>query len=113
MSVRRTPIAWLAACLSLFAALPALAQGPTCNEGRAQGATEAALGSCIADSRQSLDISFSVTCDCPGSGYTVNVFGAPRCNPNEVCPLFIVLVGTAQLDCDFNLISATCGFSPG
>jgi hypothetical protein len=113
VSVRRTPIALLAACLSLFAVLPAFAQGSTCNEVRAQGATETAIGSCIAASRQSLDLSFSVTCDCPGTGYTVNVFGAPRCNPNEFCPLFIVLVGTAQLDCNFNVISATCGFFPG
>jgi hypothetical protein len=103
-------ICLIAALLLVLSAMAAFAQGPTCDTGRAQGAVAGALNSCIAQSRQAFDISFSVTCDCPGTGITVNVFGAPRCNPNEVCPLFIVLVGTAQLDCDYNVVSATCGF---
>jgi hypothetical protein len=100
----------LAALLLVLSAACAFAQGPACDTGRAQGAVEAALGSCIAQARQTYDVSFGVTCDCPGTGITVNVFGAPRCNPNEPCPLFIVLVGSAQLDCDYNVISASCGF---
>jgi hypothetical protein len=103
-------ICLIAALLLVLSAVAAFAQGPTCNTGQAQGAAEGALNTCIAHARQSLDISFDVTCDCPGSGINVNVFGAPRCNPNEVCPLFIVLVGTVQLDCNYNVISATCGF---
>lgn len=100
----------LTALLFVLTAVCAFAQGPTCDTGRAQGATESALAQCIAQARQSFDVSFGVTCDCPGTGITVDVFGAPRCNPNEPCPLFIVLVGSAQLDCDYNVISATCGF---
>ena len=111
--MKRTHIALLVACLSLLAALPAFAQGPTCNEGRAQGAVQGELGSCIASARQNLEISFNVTCDCPGSGYTVNVIGTARCHPGEICPLFAVLVGNAQLDCDFNVISSTCTFPQG
>jgi hypothetical protein len=100
----------LAVLLLILSAACAAAQGPTCNAGRAQGAVEGALSTCIAQARQDFDVSFNVTCDCPGTGITVNVFGAPRCNPNEPCPLFIVVVGNAQLDCDYNVISATCGF---
>ena len=103
-------ICLIAALLLVLSAVAAFAQGPTCDTGRAQGAVEGALNSCIAQARQSFDISYSVTCDCPGTGISVNVFGAPRCNPNEVCPLFIVLVGSAQLDCDYNVVSSTCGF---
>jgi hypothetical protein len=103
-------ICLIAALLLVLSAVAAFAQGPTCNTGRAQGAAEAALGSCIAQARQTYDISFGVLCDCPGTGITVNVFGAPRCNPNEPCPLFILLVGSAQLDCDYNVVTATCGF---
>jgi predicted small secreted protein len=96
--------------LLILSASSAHGQGPVCNTGRAQGAVEGALSTCIAHARQTYDVSFSVICDCPGTGITVNVFGAPRCNPNEPCPLFIVVVGTAQLDCDYNVVSATCGF---
>ena len=103
-------ICLIATLLLVLSAMTAFAQGPTCNTGRAQGTVEGALASCIAQARQTYDVSFSTTCDCPGSGITVNVFGAPRCNPNEPCPLFLVVVGNAQLDCDYNVISATCGF---
>lgn len=103
-------ICLIAALLLALSAVAAFAQGPTCNTGQAQGAVEGALNPCIAHARQSFDVSFEVTCDCPGTGISVNVFGAPRCNPNELCPLFLVLVGTAQLDCNYNVVSATCGF---
>jgi hypothetical protein len=99
-----------AALLLVLSAVAAFAQGPACNTSRAQGAVEGALSTCIAQARQTYDVSFNVTCDCPGTGITVDVFGAPRCNPNEPCPLFLVVVGSAQLDCDYNVISATCGF---
>lgn len=103
-------ICLVAALLLVLSAAAVFAQGPTCNTSRAQGAVEGALNTCIANARQSFDVSFSVTCDCPGSGIHVDVFGAPRCNPNEPCPLFLVVVGSAELDCDYNVISATCGF---
>ena len=100
----------LALTLILSTALPALAQTSACNEGQLRGLAEGSLNSCIAHARETLDIGFEVTCDCPGGGATINVFGAPRCHPGEVCPLFIVLVGSVQVDCSGNVISATCGF---
>lgn len=98
---------------ALLAALPAAAQdGPTCNENHAEGVVQSELATCIAQARQNLDINFATTCACPGTGYSVTVIGTPRCHPGEICPLFAVIVGTAQLDCDFNVISAICGASP-
>lgn len=103
----------LALLFALLAALPAAAQGgPTCNDNHAEAAVRSELATCIAQARQNLDIQFVTTCACPSAGYTVNVIGTPRCHPGEVCPLFAVIVGTAQLDCDFNVISATCGSTP-
>jgi hypothetical protein len=102
------------AFLTLAAALPALAQDSTCNSGQLQGTAESALNTCIAQARQSFDISFEVTCGCPTGTNTVSVFGAPRCHPGEFCPLFLVLVGNVEVDCQGNVISATCGAgSPG
>jgi hypothetical protein len=95
--------------LTLATALPAHAQGPACNTGQLQGIAESALNTCIAQARQSLDISFEVTCGCPEGPNTVTVFGSPRCHPGEVCPFFIVLVGSVEVDCQGNVISAVCG----
>jgi hypothetical protein len=100
----------LALALVLSTALPALAQAPACNEGHLRGLAEGSLNQCIAQARETYDVSFEITCDCPGSGATINVFGAPRCHPGEVCPLFLVLIGSVQVDCSGNVISATCGF---
>lgn len=105
-------ICLIAALLLVLSAVTAFAQGPTCNAGQAQGQTERQLAFCISQASQSYDINYDVTCDCPGGGITVNVYGAPRCNPNEPCPQFLVLVGTANFTCDYNLISDFCFFMP-
>lgn len=114
----RTRLTLLAACLliaGLFAgSRSATAQDATCNEGHAQGVAQSTLASCISDARQrDLDISFEVACTCPTGGYTVTVIGTPHCSGQQVCPLFAVLVGSVQLDCDFNVVASTCGVSPG
>ena len=113
--MKRNPIALLAAALLLTAALPAMAQdGPTCNEGRAEGVARSEIGSCIADAEASgFNVSLETVCNCPGTGYTVTAIGGPRCRPGEPCPAIALLVGTVQLDCDFNVIASTCGVPEG
>jgi hypothetical protein len=89
-------------------AVSAFAQAPTCDTGRAEGAARGALAQCLAGESQNLEVTFTTTCDCPGTGINVVATGGPRCNPNEVCPFFVVLLGTVQLDCDYNVVSSTC-----
>ena len=103
--MKKTCLAFL--LLALFA-VSAFAQAPACNTGRAEGAARGALAQCLAGERQDLEVSFITTCDCPGTGITVEAIGSPRCNPNEPCPLFAILLGNVQLDCDYNVVSATC-----
>lgn len=110
-----TRIALLAATLLLPAALPATAQdGPTCNENRAEGVARSELGPCIGDAEASgFNVSLETVCNCPGTGYTVTAIGGLRCRPGEPCPAIALLVGTVQLDCDFNVIASTCGVPEG
>ena len=103
--MRKTCLAFLFLTLS---AVSAFAQAPACNTGRAEGAASGAVAQCVSDQRQDLEVSFVTTCDCPGTGITVEAIGSPRCNPNEPCPFFAILLGTVQLDCDYNVVSATC-----
>jgi hypothetical protein len=113
--MKRTHIVLLTAALLVTAALPAAAQeGATCNEGRAEGIARSELGACIADAQASgYSVSLETVCDCPGTGYTVTAIGGRRCRPGEICPAIALLVGTVQLDCDFNVISSTCGVPEG
>ena len=104
-----------AALLVIAALLPAVAQeGATCNESRAQGIARSELGPCIADAEaRGFNVSLGTVCNCPGTGYTVTAIGALRCRPGEPCPAIALLVGTVQLDCDFNVIASTCGVPEG
>ena len=114
--MKRNHIALLAALLlSTATALPAAAQGgPTCNENRAEGVARTELGSCIADAEaRGFNVSLETVCNCPGTGYTVTAIGGLRCRPGEPCPAIALLVGTVQLDCDFNVIASTCGVPEG
>jgi hypothetical protein len=115
--MKKTRLALLAACLliaGLFAGgRSAAAQESTCNESRARGIAQSTLSSCISQASQEFDISFEVACTCPTGGYTVTVIGAPRCPGQQICPLFALLVGTVQLDCDFNVVASTCGAPQG
>ena len=103
--MKKTCLAFL--LLTLFA-VSAFAQAPACNTGRAEGAASGALAQCVSGERQDLEVSFVTICDCPGTGITVEAIGTLRCNPNEICPLFAILLGNVQLDCDYNVVSATC-----
>jgi len=113
--MKRIRIVLLTAALLATAALPMAAQqGATCNDNRAEATARNAIGACIADAQaDGFDVSLETVCDCPGSGYTVTAVGTLRCRPDEVCPLIARLVGTVQLDCDFNVIASSCGGSAG
>lgn len=80
----------------------------------AEGVGRSALASCVANLNSNLEIGWQTTLtggECGSGGYyRVSVYGAPRCMPGEICPLFIFLIATADVDCDFNLISVNCGF---
>lgn len=94
--------------VTLFA-VPAFAQGPVCNEERARGIARSLLGQCLAAvSGPNFEVEIDVICECPEFGTSVNAIARVRCNPNEECPPFGFLIGSVQLDCDYNVISATC-----
>ncbi|HEX3554471.1 MAG TPA: hypothetical protein VIA62_14705 [Thermoanaerobaculia bacterium] len=99
----------LALLLVLTTALPVLSQTPTCDQGRLQAIAEQNLHSCIQPFLQggSDEVTFEVTCACAEGG-SVNVFATPRCHPGEFCPQFVILVGSAEIDCNGNLITAIC-----
>jgi hypothetical protein len=79
--------------VTLFA-VPAFAQGPVCNEERAEGIARSQLGQCIAAAiGPNVDVEVTALCECPAFGISVLAIGRVRC---------------VQLDCDYNVISATC-----
>lgn len=95
--------------LAALFALPLLAQGPTCNEERAAGIARSELGSCIAAATgPNFFVEVTALCECPELGISVLAIGRFRCNPNEECPPFGFLIGSVQLDCDYNVISSVC-----
>ena len=95
--------------LATLFAVPALAQGPVCNEERATGIGRSQLGQCLAAvSGPAFEVEVTALCECPEFGISVNAIARPRCNPNEECPPFGFLIGSVQLDCDYNVISTTC-----
>ena len=95
--------------LAALFAFPALAQGPTCNDPRAEGIARSELGPCIAAATgPSFFVEVMANCECPEFGISVSAIGRFRCNPGEECPPFGFLIGSVQLDCDYNVISSTC-----
>ncbi|HEX6898263.1 MAG TPA: hypothetical protein VF789_01055 [Thermoanaerobaculia bacterium] len=89
--------------------VPAIAQGPVCSEERAAGIGRSQLGQCIAAAiGPNVDVEVTALCECPEFGISVLAIARVRCNPNEECPPFGILIGSVQLDCDYNVISATC-----
>lgn len=113
--MKTTQIVLLSVALLLTATLPAAAQsGATCNDNRAEGIARSQISACIADAQaDDFDVSLQTNCACPGTGYTVTATGVPHCRPGEICPLIVRIVGTVQLDCDFNVIASSCGGSAG
>jgi hypothetical protein len=95
--------------LAILCAVPVLAQGPVCSEERAAGIARSQLGQCIAAvTGPNFEVEVDALCECPEFGISVNAIARVRCNPNEECPPFGFLIGSVQLDCDYNVISATC-----
>lgn len=95
--------------LAALFALPALAQAPVCNEPRAEGIARSELAQCIAAATgPDFFVEVLAGCECPEGGIAVSAIGRFRCNPNEECPPFGFLIGSVQLDCDYNVISSTC-----
>lgn len=96
--------------LAALFAIPALAQEATCNESRAEGIARSELGQCIAAATgASTLVEVTALCECPEFGISVLAIGRVRCNPNdETCPPFGILIGSVQLDCDYNVVSSVC-----
>lgn len=78
--------------------------GPGCTQGAAIGQAHAALAACIAGNQQNLDVQYAAYPNIHG-GYTVSVFAGRRCHPGEICPLFIMLIGSIETDANCNVIS--------
>jgi hypothetical protein len=90
-------------------ATSALAQEPVCNEPRAEGIARSELGACIAaPTGANVEVEVTALCECPEFGISVLAIARQRCNPNETCPPFGILIGSVQLDCDYNVIGSTC-----
>lgn len=95
--------------LAVLFALPALAQGPICNENRAAGIARSELGQCIAAATgPNFFVEVDALCECPEFGITVSAIGRARCNPNEECPPFGFLIGSVTLDCNYNVVQVVC-----
>ena len=95
--------------LAVMLAVPVLAQGPTCNEQRAEGIARSELGQCIAaPTGPDFFVEVDAFCECPEFGITVSAIGRFRCNPNEECPPFGFLIGSVTLDCNYNVIDSVC-----
>ena len=85
------------------------ATAQTGDEERAIGVARGALQDCLAGTQSNLEVNANATF---GNGtWTVTFFGQPRCRPGEICPLFVILLATAELDEDFNVISTNCRIS--
>lgn len=95
--------------LAVLLAVPALAQGPTCNEPRAEGIARSVLGQCIAaPTGPDFFVEVDALCECPEFGITVSAIGRFRCNPDEECPPFGFLIGSVTLDCNYKIIDSVC-----
>ena len=106
---RTSAVCILAVLLAALLAAPALAQGPTCNEQRAEGIARSELAQCIAaPTGPGLFVEVDALCECPEFGISVNAIARVRCNPNEECPPFGILIGSVTLDCNYNVIDSVC-----
>lgn len=95
--------------LAVLLALPALAQGPACNEQRAEVIARGELAQCIAaPTGPGFFVEVDALCECPELGITVSAIGRFRCNPDEECPPFGFLVGSVTLDCNYKVIGSVC-----
>lgn len=95
--------------LAVLVALPVLAQGPTCNEQRAEGIARSVLGQCIAaPTGPGFFVEVDALCECPEFGISVSAIGRFRCNPDEECPPFGFLIGSVTLDCNYKVIDSVC-----
>jgi len=52
----------------------------------------------------------TLSSDCGNEhAYTVQFAGGPKCAPNQICPMFILLVATVDVACDDTVTLETCG----
>lgn len=102
--------------LSIFAVTMLLAFGVAPQQVNAQTSGDeqhaiaiarAALTDCLAGAEANLEVSANANFN--NGTWNVTFFGGPRCLPGQICPLFIILLATAELDENFQVISAQCG----
>lgn len=92
------------------------AHAQSLNDNALIGRATGELSSCLAQAHQNgleVNASVNVIGTCPdGSLLREVVFtGGPHCSPHEICPFFLVLIGSVQFDCDGNIVSSNCGVS--
>lgn len=114
MKPLRTSILFLSLIIGFIAfsgSRPSNLSCASCNQGKATGLAHSELASCISGTQQGTEVSFYTSTNALG-GYTVSVFGAPKCHPGQICPLYFFLIGSVIFDADCNVVEANCGFSP-
>jgi len=86
------------------------------NQALAIAKTDPAVRACIANAeRSNLDVNayVSVTKPCDGhdSLYVIDFTASPQCKPNEICPMYIMVmrVATAEVACDNTVTLTYCG----
>lgn len=77
------------------------------DEQRAISIARAALTDCLAGAEANLQVTANATFS--EGTWKVTFVGGPRCLPGQICPLFLVLLATAELDSNFKVINAQCG----
>ena len=95
--------------LVVLFAMPALGQGPACNEQRAEVIARSELAQCIAaPTGPEVFVEVDALCECPGLGIIVSALGRFRCSPEEECASFGFLIGNVTLDCNYNVVESVC-----
>jgi hypothetical protein len=77
--------------------------------GKARGAAHECLAQFEGNYEINAFVDVTGICFVSGNTYRVTFSAGPKCPPNHICPLFIILVATVEFDCDGNVTYVSCG----
>lgn len=105
-------VSFVLVALVLCSAVPASADADT-NRAKAAALADPTFSQCVNDARQDgfdVDVYAEVSgiCFVEGSTYRVQAVAGPKCEGNKICPMYIMLAATAEVDCEFNVTSTEC-----
>lgn len=105
-------LSFVLVALVLCSAAPAFAD-PDTNRAKAAALADPSFSQCVNDARQAgfdVDVYAEVSgiCFVEGNTYRVQAVAGPRCEGNKICPMYIMLAATADVDCEFNVTATSC-----